>query len=189
MKKIFPILIIAGMFISGCAHTSAVKETAQPEPQKQMPATEQKQIENKQANKQAPQENIASKEVPPPVDSLSLMRAMQAKLKDIHFDFDKYIIRNDDKPLLKQVADTLREHSDVKVIIEGNCDERGTTEYNLALGERRAVAAKEYLSSLGSESGRMDTVSNGKEKPVCTESNEACWTKNRNDHFVLEGTR
>jgi peptidoglycan-associated lipoprotein len=188
LKKIFPILIIAGMFISGCAHTSAVKETAQPEPQKQMPVTEQKQNEYKP---KVSQENITSKEVPntPPADSLSLIRAMQAKLKDIHFDFDKYIIGNDDKPLLKQVADTLREHSNVKVIIEGNCDERGTTEYNLALGERRAVAAKEYLSSLGTESGRMETVSNGKEKPVCTESNESCWAKNRNDHFVLEGTR
>ena len=108
-------------------------------------------------------------------------------MKDIHFDFDRYIIRNDEKPILKQVADTLRKNGNVKVTIEGNCDERGTNEYNLALGDRRAKAAKDFLLSLGIQAGRMDTVSYGEEKPLCTESNEACWAKNRRDHFVLDG--
>ncbi len=72
-----------------------------------------------------------------------------------------------------------------KVVVEGNCDERGTSEYNLALGDRRANAAKSYLVSLGIPSRRIKTISYGKEKPLCTESTEECWSKNRRDHFVL----
>ncbi len=156
-----------------------MKETAQPQPQKQIAPAEQK-----QPNKKESQETVVSKEAP--VDSLSLLREMQARMKDIHFDFDKYAIKSDDTPTLKEVAETLRSNGKVKVVIEGNCDERGTAEYNLALGDRRATAAKEYLLSLGIPSNRMETVSYGKEKPMCTESTEACWAKNRRDHFVLE---
>ena len=135
-----------------------------------------------------PQEDVSSKELTntPPTDSLSLIKALQAKTRDIHFDFDRYFIRTDDKPILNEVAATLRKNRNLKVTIEGNCDEKGTTEYNLALGDRRAVAAKEYLLSQGIQSERMDTISNGKEKPLCTESNESCWANNRRDHFVLD---
>ncbi|HAM51215.1 MAG TPA: hypothetical protein DCP92_11195 [Nitrospiraceae bacterium] len=121
MKKILSALAIAGIFISGCAQKGIVKETAQPQqqPQKQIATTEQKQMEKKES-----QETVASKEVP--VDSLRLIREMQAKMKDIHFDFDKYEIRTDETPILKEVAETLRNNSKVKVTIEGNCDERGT---------------------------------------------------------------
>jgi len=187
MKKIFSTLIIAGLFVSGCASKGTVKETSQP----QQKATQQEQIKDKLPEKKASQETVSSKETAKTadLDSLRLVREMQAKMKDIHFDFDRYIIRNNDKPILKQVADTLRKNGNVKVTIEGNCDERGTNEYNLALGDRRAAAAKEYLSSLGIQSARMDTISNGKEKPLCTESNEVCWAKNRRDHFVLDGIK
>lgn len=186
MRKILSTLVIAGIFISGCAHKGVVKETGQIQPQKQI-ATEQKQTDDKQADNRASQETVASKDVSktPSVDSLGLIREMQKRIKDIHFDFDKYTIRNDAKPILKEVAEILRQNSSLKVTIEGNCDEKGTAEYNLALGDRRAAAASEYLSALGVRSGRIDAISNGKEQPLCTENNDACWAKNRRDHFVL----
>ena len=84
-----------------------------------------------------------------------------------------------------QTADFLRNHPQVKVTIEGHCDERGSTEYNLVLGDRRAAAVKAYLVSLGISADRMNTVSYGKEKPFCTESNEECWQSNRRGHFVM----
>ena len=187
MKKIFSTLAIAGLIVTGCASKGVVKETSQP----QQKATQQEQIKDKVTEKKVSQENVASKESAKTADtdSLRLIKEMQAKMKDIHFDFDRYIIMSGDKTILKQVADTLRKNSNLKVTIEGNCDERGTNEYNLALGDRRAKAAKDFLLSLGIQSGRMDTVSYGEEKPLCTESTEACWAKNRRDHFVLGGVK
>ena len=180
--------MIAGLFVSGCAHKGIVKETEQPQQKNQISATEQKQTNNKPT---VSQETVTSNESDKTasMDSMRLIKELQGKMRDIHFDFDKYIIRNNEKPILNQVADTLRKNGNLKVTIEGNCDEKGTTEYNLALGDRRAVAAKEYLLSQGIQSGRMDTISNGKEKPLCTESNEACWAKNRRDHFVLDESK
>ena len=187
MKKIFAILMIAGIFISGCANKSTVKETESLQTQNQKPATEQKKISDNQADKKISQETVSSKESSntPSADSMRLIKELQTKMMDIHFDFDRYIIRNDERPILKQIADTLRKNGSLKVTIEGNCDERGTTEYNLALGDKRANAAKDYLLSLGIPSARMEAISYGKEKPLCTESNDACWAKNRRDHFVL----
>jgi len=187
MKTIFSTLIIAGLFVSGCAHKGVVKETGQPQQKDQIPVTEQKQTNDKATDKKVSQETVTSKESDKAsADSMRLIKELQEKMRDIHFDFDRYIIRVDEKPILHQVADTLRKNGNLKVTIEGNCDEKGTTEYNLALGDRRAVAAKDYLLSQGIQSGRIDTISNGKEKPLCTESNEACRAKNRRDHFVLE---
>jgi peptidoglycan-associated lipoprotein len=97
----------------------------------------------------------------------------------VHFDYDKYAIRSEDRDLLQRQASWLQKYQQVRVTIEGHCDERGTREYNLALGARRANAVKEYLVSLGVSSARMDTISYGKERPICTESNESCWSQNR----------
>ena len=183
MKKTFLTIVIAGILIAGCAHKGVVKETGQ---SRQVSATDQNKQSDAQANKKISQETISSKESSNTQQDSMLLKQLQAKTGDIHFDFDRYLINTDDKPILKQVADTLRKNGNLKVVIEGNCDEKGTTEYNLALGDRRAVAAREYLLSQGIQSGRMDTVSNGKEKPLCAENNEACWAKNRRDHFVFE---
>ena len=105
--------------------------------------------------------------------------------EDIHFDFDKYDIRPDAKPLLQGVASWLRKNTFAKILIEGHCDERGTNQYNLALGDRRAKAAKDYLTALGLVSDRIEMVSYGEEKPLCTEKTEECWAKNRRVHFVI----
>lgn len=97
----------------------------------------------------------------------------------VHFDFDKYDIRPDDQAILQRQATWLSRYPSVRVTIEGNCDDRGTREYNLALGARRANAVKEYLVSQGVAAARVDTISYGKERPVCTEDNEDCWAQNR----------
>lgn len=106
------------------------------------------------------------------------------EVRDAYFDYDKADIRPDAREALSKTADFLKAHPQFKVTIEGHCDERGSTEYNLGLGDRRASAVKQYLVSLGVSSGSLSTVSFGKEKPFCRESNEACWQQNRRGHFV-----
>jgi peptidoglycan-associated lipoprotein len=103
----------------------------------------------------------------------------------IYFDFDKSDIKPEAKAVLEKKAEFLRANPSFKVRIEGNCDERGTAEYNMALGERRAKSAEKYLNALGISADRMNTISYGKEKPICQEHNEACWSKNRRDDFKL----
>jgi peptidoglycan-associated lipoprotein len=105
-------------------------------------------------------------------------------VRDAYFDYDKADIRPDARAALSQTADFLKGHPSIKVTIEGHCDERGSTEYNLGLGDRRASAVKQYLVSLGVSADRLSTVSFGKEKPFCMESAEACWQQNRRGHFV-----
>jgi peptidoglycan-associated lipoprotein len=107
-------------------------------------------------------------------------------LKQVHFAFDKSDIRPGDAKILDASAAHLKANSNLLVLIEGHCDERGTSEYNLALGERRAKAAMNYLVSNGIEAGRITTISYGKERPVCSEHNEACWSRNRNDTFLTK---
>ena len=97
----------------------------------------------------------------------------------IHFAFDQYDIDPEARAILDSQANWLMAHPNTRVTIEGHCDERGTREYNLALGARRANAAKEYLVSLGVSSARVDTISYGKERPICTQSTEDCWAQNR----------
>ncbi len=105
---------------------------------------------------------------------------------DIHFDFDQSFIRDDDKATLGEVADYLKANPNASVLIEGHCDERGTAEYNMALGERRASSTKSYLVSLGVKPGALSTVSFGKEKPLDPAHNEEAWAKNRRAHFVKQ---
>ncbi|HXJ04350.1 MAG TPA: peptidoglycan-associated lipoprotein Pal [Candidatus Acidoferrum sp.] len=106
------------------------------------------------------------------------------EVKDAYFDFNKADIRGDAREALGKTAEFLRAHPQIKATIEGHCDERGSTEYNLVLGDRRAAAVKNYLVQLGISAERLNTVSYGKEKPFCTESNEECWQSNRRGHFV-----
>jgi peptidoglycan-associated lipoprotein len=106
-------------------------------------------------------------------------------VKDAYFDYDKADIRTDARDALSQTAQFLRSYPQVKVVLEGHCDERGSTEYNLALGDRRAAAAKQFLVSLGISGDRVETVSYGKEKPFCSASTDECWQQNRRGHFVM----
>ena len=112
--------------------------------------------------------------------------AVNPNVKDIFFDFDKYNIRPGDAKILDENAAWLKANTGQLVLIEGHCDERGTVEYNLALGERRAKAAMNYLVAQGVQASRFTVISYGKERPFCRESNEACWAQNRRDHFLVK---
>ncbi len=132
--------------------------------------------------------------VTPPVDSRVLPGSVQDFVINVgdfvYFDLDSYDIRSDAMPVLDAQANWLRQYPSVKVRIEGNCDERGTREYNLALGARRANAVRDYLASRGVASSRIVTLSWGKERPVDPGSNEDAWARNRNGHTVIvEGAR
>lgn len=136
-------------------------------------------------------------EVPPPVtpaprpvepDVLSEdLQTLNTKgyLRDAFFDYDKSDLRDDARTALAGDAEWLKKYTSIQFLIEGHCDERGTSEYNLVLGDRRANVAKEYLASLGVDASRIKTVSYGKERPLCAESNESCWQQNRRAHFLI----
>jgi peptidoglycan-associated lipoprotein len=108
-------------------------------------------------------------------------------LTDIHFGYNDYTVQPQDSSILRTNASWLQAHPDSKVQVEGNCDERGSEEYNIALGAKRAQSAKDYLSTLGISPSRISTISYGKELPLCHEQDEGCWAQNRRDHFVVSG--
>jgi len=110
---------------------------------------------------------------------------LSGELDDVYFDLDKSDIREDAKSHLQKNADWMKKWTSTQVSVEGHCDSRGSAEYNLALGSRRANAVKEYLTNLGVPAGRLTIVSKGKEQPVCSEEGESCWQRNRRGHFVV----
>jgi peptidoglycan-associated lipoprotein len=117
--------------------------------------------------------------------SLTDEQAFAANVKDIYFDYDAYTVRSQDQAVLQANATFLKQHPNIHFTIEGHCDERGSTEYNLALGDNRASSVKNALVQLGIPAASIRTISYGKEKPFCTESNEQCWQQNRRAHLVI----
>ncbi len=117
-------------------------------------------------------------------ETVAKLAKTSIKLEDIFFDFDKDLIRSDARRVLEKNTHILKDNPFVSIIIEGHADERGTNEYNIALGERRARAIKRYIEALGVDSIRIRILSYGEEKPFCTKSNESCWQQNRRGHFV-----
>jgi peptidoglycan-associated lipoprotein len=168
------IIVSIGMFaLWGCPKKAEV--TAAPEAQKEeTPAVKEE---------QKPQ---AAVEEAKPEEAKEQAAAGAAGLHPIYFDFDRSFIRDDARSVMKANADWLKANPKTKIKIEGNCDERGTREYNQALGQRRAASAKKYLTDLGISAKRISLISYGKEKPVCAEQSEACWEKNRRDDLVAE---
>jgi peptidoglycan-associated lipoprotein len=112
------------------------------------------------------------------------VKAARPTLQRIHFDFDRSNIKPEYEPVLRDNASWMQAHKGSKLTIEGHCDERGSIEYNIALGDRRANSAKRYLRNLGVSSNRMSTISYGEERPLCTQHNESCWWQNRRAEFV-----
>jgi peptidoglycan-associated lipoprotein len=127
---------------------------------------------------------------PPPPPQKSLQERLANEVQDALFDYDKSDIREDARAILTRNADALKsilqQFPDAVIMVEGHCDERGSAEYNLGLGDRRATAAKDFLVQLGVSADRLKNISYGKERPQCTESNEACWQRNRRAHFSAQ---
>ncbi len=157
------------LFAAGCAHKPLLVSAAPPPPP---PAPVAK------ASPAPPPPAPAPKPAPAPA-------LTESSFADVYFDFDSYALRDDGKAALDKDAQLLREHPNADITIEGHCDERGTVEYNQALGEERANAARDYLLDAGVQAAQIKTVSYGKERPFCTEHNESCWQQNRRGHFVL----
>jgi peptidoglycan-associated lipoprotein len=132
----------------------------------------------------APSPAPAPTPAPPPARPAEFMA--NPNLKEIYFDFDKYNIRPGDAKILDANAAWLKSNASNLVLIEGHCDERGTAEYNLALGERRAKSTMNYLVAQGVQANRITIISYGKERPVCTEKTEACWARNRRAAFLTK---
>jgi len=125
---------------------------------------------------------------PPPEPAKPSLDQRLAEVQDVYFDYDKSEVREDGRATLQKNADAIKailaDFPSAVITLEGHCDERGSAEYNLGLGDRRATSAKEFLSQVGLPADRLKTISYGKERPGCTESNEACWAKNRRVHFA-----
>jgi len=125
---------------------------------------------------------------PPPPPAEDWQEVASRTLRDAYFDYDQSDIRSDAEAVMRANADALKQlfanHAQARIVIEGHCDERGTSEYNLALGDRRSTAAQEFLVNAGVPAGRLSTISYGKERPQCSDSNEDCWQRNRRAHFA-----
>ena len=186
-RKVFFIVVLIfcfGFMLTGCPKKTVVKEepsvkAAEPAAK---PGVEQPTKPQEKTAKEFEKSLVAKKE--PGIQGEVFESSL---IKDIHFDFDKYNIRPADADILKENAALLKKYAKGKIQIEGHCDERGTTEYNLALGERRANSTKKYLLSLGFPADRISTISYGKERPLDPGHNEEAWTKNRRGHFVILG--
>ncbi len=183
-------ILCLGLILTGCPKKTVVKEepsvkreeVARKEAERLAQEKEASKIREEEARKTREFEKslVAKKE--PGIEG----EVFESKwLKDNHFDFDKYDIRPGDAEILKENATFLKKYSKVKIQIEGHCDERGTIEYNLALGERRANNTKQYLISLGISSDRISTISYGKERPLDPGHNEEAWAKNRRAHPII----
>jgi peptidoglycan-associated lipoprotein len=131
---------------------------------------------------------VAEAPPPPPAASTgpSEEELFAQSVKDVYFDYDKSDIRGDQQSSIQSDVAFLNQHSNINITIEGHCDERGSTEFNLALGDQRASAVKNAVTAAGINASRVKTISYGKEKPFCTETNEACWQQNRRGHFVYQ---
>ncbi len=123
---------------------------------------------------------------PPQQPSVTDQDLFSQNFKDVYFDYDKSDIRGDQQAAIQADAQFFNQHPNMNFTVEGHCDERGSTEYNIALGDKRATAVKSALAAAGVNSSRIKTISYGKEKPFCTESNEACWQQNRRGHLVYQ---
>ena len=123
---------------------------------------------------------------PPPAPTVSEEELFAQNIKDVYFDFDAFGIRLDQQTLVQADATFLSQHKNIELLIEGHCDERGSAEYNLSLGDSRAESVKDALVSSGIAAERIRTISLGKERPFCTEEDESCWQQNRRGHFVYQ---
>jgi peptidoglycan-associated lipoprotein len=136
-----------------------------------------------------PIDDMTEERLPSDLVDLNRFLAERGLVSDVYFDYDASSLSQDARDTLAQNAGWMREHPEYTFTVEGHADERGTNDYNLALGQERAASASSYLQSLGVDAGRLRNISYGEERPVCTEIAESCWSQNRRVHFVISGRR
>jgi peptidoglycan-associated lipoprotein len=188
MKKVIIISVVFFMVFaafSACGGRAKVEEVIPPPPP---PPEVEEQPELEEVEEV--EEPVVVEEPEPTEEEIFMSKTLdeinlEAPLAMIHFDYDKYFIRDDAKPVLEANAEWLKKFSTAVVLVEGHCDERGTEEYNLALGEKRAKSTLDYLSSLGVPSDRIRTISYGKSLPLDPGHNEVSWQKNRRAQFLI----
>jgi peptidoglycan-associated lipoprotein len=172
------LVVLIGAVLTGC-----------PKPPPPPPPPTEQAPPKVEAPKPAPEAVVEAPKVDEAAERRARIQARMAEIfKPIYFAYDQSTLSAEGKATAEAIARLLQEAPEVTVSIEGHADERGTNEYNLALGQRRAATALDYLSSLGVNRSRLKTISYGEERPFCTESNEACWQKNRRARFVITGT-
>ena len=176
-----PVLALS-LFLVGCPKRPATTAASAPAPSGAAPSAAAPATPSAPSMTPAPMAPATAAPATPPRPSEF---AENANLKDVFFDFDKYDIRPNDAKTLDANAAWLKSNDNL-VLIEGHCDERGTNEYNLALGERRAKSTMNYLVAQGVQASRITIISYGEERPVCTEHTEECWAKNRRSHFLTK---
>jgi peptidoglycan-associated lipoprotein len=190
-------LLVLSLFLAGCPKRPATMAASAPAPGVATPPpAPSAPVAPPPAPESTPPAAAAPPAAPAPTPQLAQPAApvlprvseftANANLKDVYFDFDKYDIRPDSAKILDANATWLKANPGNLVLIEGHCDERGTAEYNLALGERRAKSTMNYLVGQGVAASRVTVISYGKERPVCTEKTEACWAKNRRAHHLVK---
>lgn len=177
---IFGIIILLGFF-TGCAKKAPIAPPPAPAPVVKPTPPPPPVPEEKPEIKV-----VEVKELPVEATARGLEFEFSANINDIFFDFDKSRITDESKEMLERNAEWLKENPNVKVMIEGHCDERGTIEYNLALGERRALSTRNYLAALGIDPSRVFTISYGEERPFELGHDEDAWAKNRRAHFTIQ---
>ncbi len=186
----------SSMFLlSSCAKREVVVEeeeiTAPPEPEveitveEEAPAEVAEEVEREELVEVEPLEEVELAAVEEAEPDEKALRAARFEGESIYFDFDKSFIKPEYRSVLEEKAQFLKDYPDIRVRIEGNCDERGTNEYNLALGERRSNSAKGFLTSLGVSADRIEMISYGEERPLFPGHNEEAWAQNRRDDFVI----
>ena len=181
-KKSFIITILIlciGLIMMGCPKKTVIKQ--EPSVKKEEVAKKEEAAKREEAARKEFEKSLTAKKEP----GIEGVVFESSLLKDIRFDFDRYDIRPADAAILKENAAVLKKYHKVKIQIEGHCDERGTNEYNLALGERRANSAKNYLLSVGVSPERISTISYGEERPVDPGHTEEAWAKNRRAHTII----
>jgi peptidoglycan-associated lipoprotein len=177
---ILVLILCFGLILIGCPKKTAVNEQASVKNEGAVSKREAESTRETKAKEQFEKSLVAKQE--PGIKGEVFESEL---LKDIHFDFDKYNIRPGDGEILNQTVALLKKYPKIKIQVEGHCDERGTVEYNLALGQRRANSTKTYLVSHSISSNRISTISYGKEKPLDSGHNEEAWAKNRRGHTIV----
>lgn len=181
-----------GVSLSGCKHNTPVAATTTPtapEPRREPPPapTRAATPESRPAPREVAQ--TPASRMPDAVTRARIQDLLD-RIQDAYFDYDKHTLRPDAEATLQRdaqtLADIVKQYPDFKLNVEGHCDERGSEEYNLALGDARAKQAKDYLAGLGVPSGQLRTISYGKDRPVCADHDEACWQRNRRAHLTQE---